>query len=350
MQKLQVALLSWWFLDATKLEQGLLENSSLTKKRTTSNGACYTAADGTNVCDTSAVQREGADPQKEKLLNENYQAPEFAWLENRVNSEGYGSINDLKWKVVIIDFWTYSCINCIRTLPYIQKLHETYQDDGLVIIGVHAPEFQFEKDIDNVKEAVKNFGLTYPVVQDNNFMTRRNYDNLYRPAKYIIDKEWRVRYTHFGEGKYEETEEVVQYLLGINEAWVLEEETTTRSARTPETYLWTDRRANYSDSPTDKANVRYRSWKREEDDEKMTLTEWVGSITINAQAKEVNLVLGTENQVIEATIFVDGKEYKKLQISDYQLYNLFTTDVSWVHSVEIRFDQPWVMAYAYTFG
>lgn len=117
---------------------------------------------------------------------------------------------------MIIDFRTYSCINCIRTLPYIQTRHETYADKGLVIIGVHAPEFQFEKNPKNVQSAVKEHGLTYPIALDNDFATRQNFNNRYRPAKYIIDRDGVIRYTHFGEGGYMETEEVIQYLLGLS--------------------------------------------------------------------------------------------------------------------------------------
>lgn len=113
----------------------------------------------------------------------------------------------------MVDFWTYSCINCIRTLPYLEKLYQTYKDWGLVVIGVHAPEFQFERITANVRDAVKKYGLNYPVVQDNDFLTWRAFNNYYRPAKYIIDKDGIVRYQHFGEGAYRQTEEVIQSLL-----------------------------------------------------------------------------------------------------------------------------------------
>lgn len=188
-------------------------------------------------------------------------------------------------------------------------------------------------------------------MQDNNFTTRRNYDNLYRPAKYIIDREGNVRYTHFGEGKYEETEEVVQYLLGLNGSGVLHDTNFGRTFQlTPETYLGTARRANYNFKATDAVNHRWFDGTRKEESERITLTEGKGSITINASAKEVNLVLGTDSKQISATVLVDGKEYKKLIIDAYQLYNLMKMDVAGTHTVEIRFDEPGVMAYAYTFG
>ena len=123
------------------------------------------------------------------------------------------TIDGLQGKVVLVDFWTYTCINCIRTLPYLKEWHAKYQDDGLVILGVHTPEFDFEKDLDNVVKATRDYGLDYPVVQDNDFRTWRAYANRYWPAKYLIDHEGIVRYTHFGEGKYAETELKIRELL-----------------------------------------------------------------------------------------------------------------------------------------
>ena len=115
--------------------------------------------------------------------------------------------------MVLIDFWTYTCINCIRTLPFLKIWHSKYADDGLVIIGVHAPEFQFEKNLENVQQAVTDYGISWPVVQDNEFNTWRAYQNRYWPAKYLIDKDGIIRYFHFGEGAYEETERQIRNLL-----------------------------------------------------------------------------------------------------------------------------------------
>ena len=123
------------------------------------------------------------------------------------------TIDGLQGKVVLVDFWTYTCINCIRTLPYLKEWHAKYQDDGLVILGVHTPEFEFEKDLDNVVKATRDYGIEYPVVQDNDYRTWRAYANRYWPAKYLIDHEGIVRYTHFGEGKYAETELEIRELL-----------------------------------------------------------------------------------------------------------------------------------------
>ncbi len=116
-------------------------------------------------------------------------------------------------KVVLVDFWTYTCINCIRTLPFLKDWHDKYADSGLVIVGINTPEFEFEKILDNVQEAVERFEIEYPIVQDNNYRNWRAFDNRYWPAKYLIDKDGYIRYTHFGEGRYDETEQAIRLLL-----------------------------------------------------------------------------------------------------------------------------------------
>jgi cytochrome c biogenesis protein CcdA/thiol-disulfide isomerase/thioredoxin len=160
--------------------------------------------------------KEEKEPRKTKeqdnLLNQKIEAPEIipggVWF----NSEPL-TIKELKGKVVLIDFWTYTCINCQRTFPYLKEWHAKYKDMGLVIIGVHSPEFEFEKSPENVRKAIKDFELQYPIIQDNNFETWTAYNNRYWPAKYLIDKDGFVRYFHAGEGAYGETEQVIQELL-----------------------------------------------------------------------------------------------------------------------------------------
>ena len=142
---------------------------------------------------------------------------EFAGLASWINSEPL-TLEGLRGNVVLVDFWTYSCINCIRTLPYVKDWHAKYADDGLVIIGVHTPEFSFEKVRENVIEAAARFGLDYPIAQDNDFVTWRAFDNHYWPTKYLIDRDGAIRYTHIGEGAYEETERMIQQLLAEPDA------------------------------------------------------------------------------------------------------------------------------------
>lgn len=139
-------------------------------------------------------------------------APELQGVTGWINT-GPFTLASLRGKVVLIDFWTYTCVNCIRTFPYLRQWHEKYADKGLVIVGVHSPEFEFEKDRDNVVKAAQAHGLTYRIVQDNDFQTWKAYDNHYWPAKFLIDKSGVVRYSHFGEGQYPETEEKIRALL-----------------------------------------------------------------------------------------------------------------------------------------
>ena len=139
-------------------------------------------------------------------------APEFTGIEKWLNSEPL-TMNSLHGKVVLVDFWTYTCINCIRTLPYVTDWYRKYKDQGLVVVGVHTPEFPFERLTANVEKATGRFGITYPVAQDNQYATWDAWRNVYWPAVYLIDKQGNVAYSHFGEGKYKETEAEIVRLL-----------------------------------------------------------------------------------------------------------------------------------------
>ncbi|MDE1843652.1 MAG: redoxin domain-containing protein, partial [Thaumarchaeota archaeon] len=140
-------------------------------------------------------------------------APDLVGISGYVNTTPEQLKTSMKDKVVLYDFWTYSCINCIRTFPYLKAWNEKYADKGLLIIGVHSPEFEFEKDINNVKMAVAKYGLTYPTVLDNDHSTWDAFGNRYWPAEYLTDSLGHIRHTQFGEGSYDETEKVIQQLL-----------------------------------------------------------------------------------------------------------------------------------------
>jgi thiol-disulfide isomerase/thioredoxin len=141
-----------------------------------------------------------------------FPAPELQGVTGWINTKPF-TLASLQGKVVLIDFWTYTCVNCIRTFPYLRQWHEKYSDKGLVIVGVHSPEFEFEKNRENVIKAAQTHGLSYRIVQDNDFQTWKAYDNHYWPAKFLIDKNGVVRYSHFGEGQYPETEAKIRALL-----------------------------------------------------------------------------------------------------------------------------------------
>ena len=138
--------------------------------------------------------------------------PEITGIASWINSDPF-TFESQRGKVVLVDFWTYTCVNCIRTLPYLKAWHEKYADAGLVIVGVHTPEFEFEKDRENVVNAAEEFGVEWAIAQDNDFGTWRAFRNRYWPAKYLVDKDGLIRYTHFGEGAYDETELWIRGLL-----------------------------------------------------------------------------------------------------------------------------------------
>lgn len=162
---------------------------------------------------TGAVDKSaGADVNRKVGGEVGDLAPEFGGIEAWINGDPL-TMEELRGKVVLIDFWTYTCINCIRTYPFLKQWHSRYAGDGLVIVGVHSPEFDFEKIYDNVVEATQVNALEWTMAQDNDFVTWRSYSNRFWPAKYLIDKDGVVRYTHFGEGGYAETEEVIRDLL-----------------------------------------------------------------------------------------------------------------------------------------
>ena len=139
-------------------------------------------------------------------------APDLSGISGWINTDEF-TLASLRGEVVLVDFWTYTCVNCLRTLPYLREWHEKYADLGLNIVGVHTPEFEFEKDFDNVLAAVEQHDLGWRMAQDNDFRTWRSYNNRYWPAKYLIDHEGVIRYRHFGEGRYDETEEWIRDLL-----------------------------------------------------------------------------------------------------------------------------------------
>ncbi len=159
----------------------------------------------------TATAQPSATP-KPRTVADGPVAPQLAGITGWINTEPF-NLDDLRGQVVLVDFWTYTCVNCIRTLPFLKEWHDKYADLGLVIVGVHSPEFEFEKLMENVEFAAEEYGLKYPIVQDNDFRTWRAYSNRAWPAKYLIDKDGIVRYSHIGEGAYTATEEKIRELL-----------------------------------------------------------------------------------------------------------------------------------------
>ncbi len=241
----------------------------------------------------------------------------------------------LRGKVVLVDFWTYSCINCLRTLPYLKAWNEKYCAQGLVIIGVHAPEFAFEKDQHNVEQAVRELDITYPVALDNQYAIWNAFHNEYWPAHYLIDAQGRIRHTHFGEGAYAETEQMIQTLLMEahqnlalnNELVKVQGEGATAAAadaeRSPETYLGyarqenfasreevqPDRFATYSVPKTLKLNQWALSGNWQVGKESALLNSSGGAISYRFQGRDLHLVLGSHNgKPLRYKVTLDGKE------------------------------------------
>src|SRR6185369_839423 len=184
------------------------------------------------------------------LLNANSPAPDFVGITKWLNTDKPLSINDLKGKVVLVDFWTYTCINCIRTLPHVTSWYNKYKDQGFVVIGVHTPEFAFEKEPPNVAHAIEMYNIHYPVAQDNDYATWNNFSNQYWPAEYLIDATGTIRCTHFGEGEYPEMEQAIQLLLkeaGNKVTKKLDDmpDQTPGGSLSPETYVGANRMQYY---------------------------------------------------------------------------------------------------------
>ncbi len=218
-------------------------------------------------------------------------APDFSGGGQWLNSEPL-TIQALRGKVVVVDFWTYSCINCQRTLPYLRAWWEKYRDRGLVIVGVHTPEFEFEKDIDNLREATLKYGVTWPVVQDNDYRIWTAYSNHFWPHKYLVDRDGKIVYEHIGEGAYEETERRIQELLGISDMAVTEEPSSGSiqfgPSLTPELYMTSRGQAS---SHLGKGRDRVELLGNWETGEDFSTAGTGAKLRLVFQASEVNLVM-----------------------------------------------------------
>lgn len=301
------------------------------------------------------------------LLRPGTKAPGFQEENSWINSEPLTLEKDLKNKVVLIDFWTYTCINCIRTLPYLRDWYSKYNDKGFEIIGVHSPEFEFEKEFDNVQKATKQYELLYPVVQDNDFKIWQAYNNRYWPAHYLIDKNGDIRYTHFGEGKYIETENAIRTLLEEEPLSDIEDEKTSFKQQTPEIYLGYDRAANYTrenkiqlDKEVDyeqvgtlPLNAISLEGKWTVEAENITANKTGAKLNLHFLATDVYLVIhpSKTTEKSEITVMLDGKEIQTIQINNadkYDLVNLTAKEYG-EHQLEIVFSEG-VSAFAFTFG
>ena len=314
-------------------------------------------------------------------------APDLVGISGYINTLPEELQTKIKNNVVLYDIWTYTCINCIRTLPFITAWDEKYSDQGLLIIGIHSPEFEFEKDIENVKTAVSKYGIKYPVVLDNDKKTWKAFENNYWPRKYIADYEGYIRYDHIGEGGYQETEKVIQDLLkeraeslGVKaasaEPLVDIAEFEHSWLRTPELYFgyqFAQGRNQLGNQEGFRPNsdVTYSipeslnqhsfyldgTWTNLEGS--MKLVSDSGSIVLPYSGKEVNIV--TANKA-DLQIFIDGKIISSLiagndvddngivHVDGAGLYNIVNSEKSEQHTIKIQVNNPGFEIFTFTFG
>jgi cytochrome c biogenesis protein CcdA/thiol-disulfide isomerase/thioredoxin len=302
---------------------------------------------------------------REERLDDYGPAPDFTAVEEWVNSPPL-TIAGLRGKVVLLDFWTYSCINCLRTLPYIRAWHDEYRDDGLVIVGVHTPEFAFEREADNVRRAVRDLGIEYPVALDNEYGTWEAFQNRYWPAKYFVDRRGRLRYVHFGEGDYEESERVIRGLLAEDVSGPLVsdklEDETPSGEQTPETYLGYQRLDRFVGSqllPDEEAEysipkfvplhgVAYGGrWTVE--GERIVAGDHA-RLRLAFHGRNVFLVLGTDGDRRTVEVTLDEEPVGTVQVTQDDLYTLARIPGDKRdHVLDLSFS-PGTEAYAFTFG
>jgi cytochrome c biogenesis protein CcdA/thiol-disulfide isomerase/thioredoxin len=296
----------------------------------------------------------------------------------------------LRGKVVVVDFWTYSCINCLRSIPYVRAWAEKYKDQGLVVIGVHAPEFAFEKNIDNVRQAIKDLKVDYPVAIDNDYAIWRGFNNQYWPAHYFIDAQGRIRYHHFGEGEYDKSEKIIQQLLaeagktGISQDIVsvsahgAEAAADVTDVLSPETYIGYDRADNFA-SPSgmivDKsqvygkpASLDLNQWALTGDwtvdKERAVLDQPNGGIAFQFHARDLHLVLGpaSDGKPVHFRVRINGKPPGEDHGVDTDAQGNGTIDGQRLYQLvrqqgavadrqfEIEFQDAGAQAFAFTFG
>ncbi len=307
-------------------------------------------------------------------------APEFTGTERWFNTPGEQplTLKQLRGHVVLVDFWTYSCVNCIRTLPYLNAWNQRYGKDGLTIVGVHTPEFPFEREAGNVEAAIGREGIEYPVVQDNEQATWNAYGNQYWPAEYFIDASGDVRYVHFGEGEYGEKEHVIRELLAAagrrvpaKDANVTGAVTPSEAVTTPETYLGPYRAERFTNAELSPGLHEFTAPPEVPDNEFAFRGRWRialesataagdSRLDLNFGARRVYLVLGSPDHPRQVRVKLDGQPIAAadagsdvhdgvVTVRGHRLYELVSLPRVEHHLLELELD-PGVSGYAFTFG
>jgi thiol-disulfide isomerase/thioredoxin len=313
---------------------------------------------------------------------ERLRMPTLAGATGWLNSEPLGRA-ELRGRAVLVDFWTLTCINWLRTEPYIRAWSQAYRDDGLIVIGVHTPEFSFEHDLERVRQATKDMAIAYPVAADNDYAIWSAFDNHYWPALYFVDRDGIIRDQHFGEGRYEQSERVIQRLLGVKRELVsveglgVEAEADWGNLRTPETYLGYKRSNGFASpngaTPEERVayelpeRLRLNQWALAGEwtigREKVVLNEADGSIAYRFHARDAHLVLSPgAREPISFRVLLDGEapgpshgvdvdEDGNGVLRDGRLYQLAREHGTVrERTLEITFLEPGAEAYVFTFG
>jgi cytochrome c biogenesis protein CcdA/thiol-disulfide isomerase/thioredoxin len=360
------------------LEDTAVAKSALEDVRGESaHGVGAKATSATAAVRDSASPGSGPEP-KQSGLPVLGAAPEFVDNQQWFNTPGDRplTLRSLRGRVVLVDFWTYTCINCLRTLPYLTAWDRTYRKDGLTIVGVHSPEFPFEKDAGNVEEAIKRNGIHYPVAQDNDLATWSAYGTQYWPSEYFIDARGRVRFVHYGEGEYGEKEQIIRELLKEAGRPVSRHDSgasgiePSAGVTTPETYLGAARAErfvnpmlspgshDFSGAPVPGPNefAYHGRWRITLD----SATAQGGSLDLDFGARRVYLVLGSPGRTRRMRVLLDGRPIPAsvagsdvhagvVDITDQRLYNL--VDLPRVENHVLTLEpEKGVMGYAFTFG
>jgi thiol-disulfide isomerase/thioredoxin len=307
--------------------------------------------------------------------------PPFAGAAEWLNPEPLGPA-ELRGHVVVVNFWTLTCINWLRQEPYVRAWSQAYREDGLVVIGVHTPEFSFEHEIDRIRPAIKDREIDYPVALDNNYGIWSAFDNHYWPALYFIDADGIIRAHHFGEGRYEQSERIIQRLLGVHREFVSVEGGGVEAAadwdhlQSPETYLGYGRSERFA--PADSATLQADAYQLPNQlevnhwalagvwtigSENVVLDQTGGSIAFRFHARDAHLVLSPgKNEPIPFRVLLDGEAPGPSAgvdvdgdgtgvLRDSRLYQLIRQhDTVHEHTLEITFLEPGAEAYAFTFG
>ncbi|KHO45307.1 MAG: thiol-disulfide isomerase [archaeon GW2011_AR3] len=377
------------------LEQGPVETDNLQSGQASQGENSQSANSGAQAQTTAGVTPDDSNgPKDPRIVEKESRFPRYVELtgtQKQFNTDHDITIGEyIGKKVIIVDFWTYSCINCQRTLPYITSWWDKYKDQGLLIIGVHTPEFDFEKDADNLQKAIEKFGVEYPVVQDNNFQTWRAYKNRYWPRKYMIDIDGFIVYDHIGEGAYKETEQLIQQLLEerkevLGEAADIPKSITSfesdsgqiavRAAISPEMYFgYGTLRGNFGNTagpmagetaeytlPAEMAVDNFYlegNWLSNKDN--LETTGPTSKMLLKYRGRQVNIVAGAMksstlslkidgNPLTSDQMGTDVNEDGTVVISPFGLYGLVQGEYG-THTLEITAQDPGIMLYTFTFG